>query len=233
VTVHYSDVYTLDEAAARLALSPRRLAQLLASGVVQGERHGRSWLVPAAVLDAPPVVPVAVGRPFGARLAWALLATLEGREVPYALAREERARIARHLERPLQEIFPRLRGRATSERLSVGVTALDELIDSGRFVVGGARALRLVGSSRAAAVDLYLPKADYDDFLDESLAVPDPTYPNLVVHLVEPRHWPFQPGEAAWTSAALLDLYEAGALAEAAVATAYGNLGQLRRERAS
>ncbi|HVB06487.1 MAG TPA: helix-turn-helix domain-containing protein [Acidimicrobiales bacterium] len=231
--MHFRDVYTVDEAARRLGVGRRHLLQLLGSGAVVGERHGRSWLVPGEALERTPAVAPVIGRPFGERLAWSVLAELEGRPPRAGLAREERARLRRHLARPLEELLPRLRGRAAAERLSVGSGALEAVVTSRRDLLGGARALRLVGSSRAAAVDLYLRSEDYDAFLDETLAVPDVAYPNLVVHLVSAANWPFEdPGGAVWTSAALLDLYEAGALGGSALAVAFDGLLRKQAGRA-
>jgi hypothetical protein len=228
VTVRLDDLYTLEDAARRLEVSPRRLTVALQRGEVVGQRLGRRWLVPGGELERARLVLAPVGRPLGQRLSWALLALLEGRELPAGLAREERSRVRAHLRRPLEEIVPRLRGRARQVPLSVSAPVLERLASGGTGVVGGARALRLVGSSRAASLDLYLEEGEYEHLLDTTLAVEDFAYPNLVVHLVEARYWPFQVDEPIWQSAALLDLHESGALELEPLCLALGRLAELR-----
>jgi excisionase family DNA binding protein len=225
--MRFADFYTVDEAAERIGVAPRKLLALLSRGEMVGERLGRTWLIPAAEIarGVPHITPV--GRPFAERLSWAVLATLEGRKVPGTLAREERARLAGHVARPIGELAPRLRGRARTERLSVSASALEKIAASGDYVLGGARALRLVGSVRAAALDLYLRSDVFEAFLDETLAVPDRAFPNLIVHLVSPNNWPFgdrDGEEVAWTSAALLDLFEVHALDSARLTSAVAGL---------
>lgn len=227
--VHFEDVYSLDEAARRLGITARRLSILLVNGSIAGERHGRAWLIPASEIARGVPAAVPVGRPFGQRLSWAILEGLEGRTVLRDLAREERARVREYVSRPLAELAPRLRGRARHERLIVNAAALEGVAASPRWVTGGARALRLVASSRAPALEVYLPAEEFDEFLDSTLAVPDAMYPNLVAHLVKRENWRFPAEEqTAWPSVALLDLFDSGALSATALESA---MAQLRGER--
>ena len=227
--VRFEDAFTVDEAAARLGVSHRRLGQLLATGEIAGERFGRQWLIPAAEIERVSVRLQPVGRPFGERLSWAILAALEGRPVPARLAREERARVSRYVSRPFSELAPRLRGRAERRPLILGAAALEGVTGAAGWVVGGARALRLVGSATASAVDLYLPADSFEVLLDGSLGVPDAAFPNLVAHLVERRYWPYRDGDAfGWTSASLLDLFEAGTIAPTSLNEVHGRLVRAR-----
>jgi excisionase family DNA binding protein len=62
------------EAAERLGLSERRVRQILADGVLRGERIGRSWVIEQSAIDAIADDRPSVGRPWQPHSAWALLA---------------------------------------------------------------------------------------------------------------------------------------------------------------
>ena len=63
------------EAAVELAVSPRRVRQMLADGVLAGERVGRAWVIDANDLRQVGHRRPEVGRPWSPASAWAVLAS--------------------------------------------------------------------------------------------------------------------------------------------------------------
>jgi len=212
VTVDLSAVISVPEAAARVGCSPARIRSLVRSGELPASRVGGQWFIDEHSLDYFCDRIAYAGRVLSQRLAWSLLATLQGRSLPVPLHREERARLARYLSQPLEQLCHRLRGRAVVASLSATSAALTRMRADSRWVIGGAEAAaRYVEfENPPERVSFYVRKSLEEDFLDVSLAVPDELSPNLYLLVVEDSYWPFD-GEIdrfVWGSVAYLDCRE-------------------------
>ena len=66
------------EAAVMLDVSPRRVRQMLADGVLAGERVGQAWVIGSEQLHQAGHRRREAGRPWSAASAWAVLAMADG-----------------------------------------------------------------------------------------------------------------------------------------------------------
>jgi excisionase family DNA binding protein len=200
-----AEIVTVTEASAALELHPTRVRTLIRRGDLAGERIGSQWVIPRVELARYRRSAHRSGRPFSQRVAWALLASMEGVAQPWPLAREERARVHRYAARPLPELLQPLGGRAATTRLSLGPQGLSRVGPTTRWLRGGSQA------TRGRSV-IYMPSTDLEGMIEASNAVSDSEQPNLIVRTVDERWWPFgasSGGAAVWTVVAALDRYEA------------------------
>jgi len=197
---------TVAQASLALGVHPTQIRLLVRRGDLAGERLGSQWVIRRSELARFATRPNLAGRLFSQRMAWSVIASLERVATPWALTREERARVRSYAERPLRNLAVRLGGRGRSERLSVGPGGLERL-DGGPKWVRGAIS-RSEGRSIA-----YTTESDLDAFLEGSNAVVDTEQPNLILRVVADRWWPFPSGsggEVAWSTVLELDRYGAG-----------------------
>jgi excisionase family DNA binding protein len=197
---------TVNEASQTLGVHPTQIRLLIRRGDLAGERIGSQWVISRVELDRFATRPHLAGRPFSQRIAWSLLAVLEGAVTPWTLTREEEARVRRYTERPLRDICLRLKGRARTERLSVGPGGIERLGDGQRWIRGA-------GPLQDGCVVVYTSAGGVESFLEVTNAVADAAQPNLLLRSIEDRWWPFDAlpgGEQAWPIVIELDRYDAG-----------------------
>jgi excisionase family DNA binding protein len=199
-------VVTVSQASLALGVHPTKVRLLLRRGDLAGERLGSQWVIPRSELDRYRQRTNLTGRLFSQRIAWSVIASLEGAPTPWTLAREERARVRDYANRPGPALAVRLGGRGRVERLSVAAGGLRRLDRSRRWARGA-------GPLRDGRVVAYTTEGDLEAFLDLSNAVPDAEQPNLILRVVEDRWWPFPEasgGEAVWPTVLELDRTDAG-----------------------
>lgn len=197
---------TVAQASVALGVHPTQVRLLVRRGDLAGERLGSQWVIPRSELARFATRPNLAGRLFSQRIAWSVIASLEGEAAPWTLTREERARVRSYAERPLRDLSVRLGGRARSERLSVGPGGLERL-DSGPTWIRGA----VLGSDGRNVA--YTTESDLEAFLEGSNAVVDAEQPNLILRVVADRWWPFPAGSTgavACPTVLELDCYDAG-----------------------
>lgn len=199
---------SVNEAAQALGLSVARLRALAAAGALPAEFVGGRWVFRSSALPAGERRPLR-GRPLSARIAWAVLAALDGRPPPFSLHREERARVERYRARPFEELAPRLRARAGLRRLSVGPKLRERLrehpswVDAGQLRGGG------VGGGGQMIDVVYTPDHALEALVEDVAGLDDP-WGSLVVRAVPARAWPFTSdrGTGAWPVLQPFDVYD-------------------------
>jgi excisionase family DNA binding protein len=197
---------TVTQASLALGIHPTQVRLLVRRGDLAGERLGSQWVIARTGLDRYAKRTNLTGRLFSQRIAWSVIASLEGVATPWTLTREEQARVRSYAERAVGRLSLRLGGRGRVERLSVGPGGLERL-DSGLRWIRGA------GPLRDGRVVAYTTEGDLDTFLEATNAVVDAEQPNLILRVVEDRWWPFPAesgGEAAWSTVLELDRSDAG-----------------------
>jgi hypothetical protein len=182
------------DAAARLAVSERRVRQLAESGALVARQVSGRWLIDEASLDR--AVPVA--RPMSGRMSWALIAQLssglaEGPNNQYwpndriggsELARlREKADRLHHSERPADLLRAWLRKRA--ERLPFRAAAADlpDLAADPRLAPSGISDKR-AGLSAAGECEGYVAQADLEVLRRDYLLV-ESSQPNVILHVAD------------------------------------------------
>ena len=207
----------VQSAAARLGVSPRRVRQLLEGGLLSGERIAGAWLVSVADVERRLRRRSPAGQPLGAAVAWAVLSHVEGREEPWwqpsRLHPEERARIARHAQRPFDELAPLLVRRASIARRYVHPGLLAGLAAHEAVLEGGSRAAAAQGAAVAEDQlrELYVRESEVGRLMDDAHAIVS-NHPNVIFHIVDDARWSFAKRDSwVWPSVAVLDLYDQGA----------------------
>jgi len=212
VTVNLNSVVPVSEGAKRVGCSPATIRSLIRSGKLPATRVGHQWFIEESSLERVSLRDSFSGRTLSQRLAWSLLANLEGRALSLALHRQEQARLGQYRAQSHEQLCHRLRGRASRISLSATSSSITRLRSDPRWVIGGsdavARYLNIDGFEGTST--FYVRKSLEEDFLDASLAVPDEFAPNLYVALVDDAYWPFDSeiDHYVWGSVAYLDCRE-------------------------
>lgn len=197
------------DAAARLGLSESRVRQMLADGVLRGERIGRSWVIEQSAVDAIADDRPGVGRPWQPHSAWALLAVAGGDEAEGSAVERFRAR-DRLAEHGLAGLVGRLSARCEVRRFYAHPAVLDGLAGDD-VVLGGISAAGHHGADVIAAgvVEVYAKASMVDVLVDRYALDERAERPNVILRVVDDEHWPFATGErfAPWPAVAV-DLLE-------------------------
>ncbi len=125
-------------AARYLQISERRVRQLIVDGGLPARREGGRWLIDQAALNRA----VLVSRPMSPRIAWAMIALLEGQRPP-DLRSDERHRLAakvaqlKSVEKPVQLLQSWLSRRANRAGYSMAGGDVTDLLADPRIVVSG------------------------------------------------------------------------------------------------
>jgi excisionase family DNA binding protein len=199
------NVATVSEASATLGIHPSQVRLLIRRGDLAGERLGSQWVISRAELERFSDRSRRAGRPFSERIAWSVLASLEGVEAPWPLAREERSRLRSYAAKSRTDLYRRLRGRASTTRLSVGPYGFEHLSDETTWIRGAV----LPGAHTV----VYVAESGLETIIEESNAVLDDEQPNLLLRGIDDRWWPFgsfAPGALSWSIVRELDRYDAG-----------------------
>lgn len=131
-------VQTVAEVSERLGLTMRRVRQLIGTGEVSGEQHGKLWLIDADSVTRYEVRSVSRGRRLNVESAWAMLYALSGRDADF-LAASTRTRLRRRLQEIDASTFADLvatRTRAHRFRAANAAKAQADLVGTGRAAAG-------------------------------------------------------------------------------------------------
>lgn len=197
------------EAAAELGVSPRRVRQMLADGVLAGERVGRAWVIEPEQLRQVEQRRPEVGRPWSPVSAWAVLALADGEDPD--LPPVERSRAKKRLAQGLDRVAGRLDARAARRRFYAHPGVLGRLADAPGVVRGGISAAAEHGEDLVVGerFEGYVRAGDLDDLVSQFGLDDQAARPNVLLRTVYDAVWPFQPGQI-WAGRAIVavDLLE-------------------------
>ena len=199
----------VSEAAAELGVSARRVRQMLADGLLDGERVGRAWMIASEDLRRIGHSRPRVGRPWSASSGWAVLALAEGQAS--VLSPVERSRAKNRLAQGLDKIVDRLAARADRRSFYVHPSVLVELEESPNVVRGGISAAGDVGADIVAQGEFegYVSGRHIGELVSAFGMDEQAARPNVVLRVVDDSAWPFEPGEkVASRSVVAVDLLE-------------------------
>jgi len=184
------------DAAARLAVSERRVRALLESGALRGQKIGNRWFVDRDAIDGLRARRRSGGRPIEPANAWAALFLASGAE-PRWLSRPAQARVRRRLgKRSLDQLAPRLSARGSARYYVGNARAQEQIASRPDFVVSGVSAAEHYGADVIApgVVEGYLPADQIERLVYlHALRAVGELQANIVLRSVRGR-WPF--GEA-------------------------------------
>ncbi len=183
------------DAAEELGVSPRRVRQMLADGVLSAERVGRAWVIDAEQLRHVQHRRPEVGRPWSPRSAWAVLELADGRELD--LSPVERSRARKRLAQGLGDIAGRLGARAKRRRFYAHPGVLDRLAEAPEVVRSGISAAAEHGADLVAGngFEGYLREGDLDEFVSLLGLDDQAARPNVSLRIVSDVVWPFGPSQ--------------------------------------
>ncbi len=178
------------DVAVELGVSARRVRQLLASGEMDGQQLGRSWVIDGAAIDRLRLN--RVGRPWSAASAWAVLELAAGGDPEVSPVERSRAR-KRLIESGLVGLVNQLRSRSQRREMYAHPSGLDRVADEAEVVRGGVSALDahdvdLIVSDEA---EIYVRASNVTGLLDRYALEPNANRPNLIVRVVGDDVWPF------------------------------------------
>jgi excisionase family DNA binding protein len=129
--------FSVDEAAARLDVSPRRVRAMIAEEKLPAEKLGGRWVLAAETLDGFNSHPA--GRPMSEKSVWCVLRYLSGVQSLTTLPSRLRTRVRELLDKENAEQI--LRGwaarRASSMHMWASAEELKSLLDDARVVISG------------------------------------------------------------------------------------------------
>jgi excisionase family DNA binding protein len=197
------------EAAAELGVSPRRVRQMLADGVLDGERVGRAWVIGSDQLRQAGHRRPEVGRPWSSASAWAVLALADGGKP--VLSPVERSRARKRLAEGLDSVARRLGSRADRRSFYAHPSVLDRLADVPGVVRAGASAAPVHGADLVVGEGFegYVRAGELDGLVSQFGLDGQAARPNVLLRVVDDAVWPFQPGqESAGRAVVAMDLLE-------------------------
>lgn len=197
------------EAAAELGVSQRRVRQMLADGVLAGERVGRAWVISSEQLHEAGRHRRGVGRPWSAASAWAVLAMADG-EKPI-LSPVERSRAKKRLAEGLESVSGRLGARANRRSFYAHPSVLIRLADVPGVVRAGVSAANAYGADLVVGEEFegYVRVGDLDALVLQYGLDSDAARPNVLLRVVDDSVWPFRQGEGSAARAVVaVDLLE-------------------------
>jgi excisionase family DNA binding protein len=202
---------TVDGAAERLGLHPRRVRAMIQGGALEAEKVGGRWLVSAVDVARNAQLSRPRGRPLSSSRAWALVFLIEGR-IPTWLSKQEVARTRSYLTRSdVAHLLPRLRRRAELRTFRAHPADVPRVAEEKGVVLSGASAAPGYGASVIApgTVEGYVAE-DTLARLTVKYHLISSSNPNVRLHAIEGAVWPFESDEriAPWTAVGL-DLIEA------------------------
>ena len=195
------------EAAEQLGVSARRVRQMLADGVLAGERVGRAWIIDREQLHQVSVFRPEVGRPWSPASAWAVLALSDGEGVD--LSPVDRSRARKRLAQGLEHLVGRLAARCERRRFYAHPGVMEQLADEA--VRGGISAAVHHGAGLVIgeSVEGYVRASDIDHLVDQLALDDQAVRPNVLLRIVDDGVWPFEPDQRyAGRSVVGVDLLE-------------------------
>ena len=197
------------DAAAELGVSPRRVRQMLAKGVLAGEHVGRAWVIDAEQLRQFEHRRPEVGRPWSPMSAWAVLALADGEEPD--LSPVERSRARKRLAQGLAGVASRLGARAERQWFYAHPGVIDRLAEAPQVVRAGISAAAEHGADLVAGdgFEGYVRVGDLDEFVSRFGLDDQAARPNVLLRIVRDVAWPFQRGQgSAGRAVVAVDLLE-------------------------
>ncbi|SED73072.1 helix-turn-helix domain-containing protein [Ruania alba] len=161
----------VDEVAAHLGVSARRVRNMLAHGHLHGRMLGGQWLIDPTSL---PAIPRGPGQPLTPRTAWGLVAISHGQH-PHDLTPSEISRLRRrwrelvHEGLPLPKLRSLLARRA--RRLTYAAPDLPGVLDDDRLARSG-RSDRRSGMADNRLAEGYVASVDLDNLIIDHLLTP-------------------------------------------------------------
>ena len=197
------------EAALELGMSSRRVRQMLADGVLVGERIGRVWVIESEQLHRVALRRPPAGRPWSPASAWSVLALADGEEPE--LSPVERSRAKRRLAEGLEGVARRLAARSDPRWFYAHPGVLDRLAEAPEVVRAGvsASAEQGVGLVVEDGFEGYVRVEELDGLVGRFGLDDRAARPNVLLRVVDDAAWPFQPGQrAAGRAVVAVDLLE-------------------------
>lgn len=197
------------EAASELGVSPRRVRQMLADGVLAGEQVGRAWVIEPGQLHRVALRRPPVGRPWSPISAWSVLALAEGDEPD--LSPVERSRARKRLAQGLECVAGRLAARSDPRWFYAHPGVLDRLREAPEVVRAGVSALaeQGVGLVVEDGFEGYVRADELDGIVERFGLDGRAARPNVLLRVIEEAAWPFRRGQrAAGRAVVAVDLLE-------------------------
>lgn len=167
------------EAAERLALSRRQVAELVRTGVIAGRKLSGVWLVNSDAVHQYALRRPPAGRRLSVPTAWGVLFMISGVEPEWVPART-RAR----LHQRLRDTSARVTARAVASRRTLRVHADGDMSAQEELIPSGRRAADVLGSDLIAddrRIDGYIPAGvTLEEFADMHLLIVDPSGPDTI-----------------------------------------------------
>lgn len=186
------NIVSVAESAEHLGVSPRRVRQMLADGLLVGRRIGREWAVERRSLENLRHHRGPVGRPWRARSAWAVLAMASGDHSD--LSAVDRSRASRRLaEHGLVGLSAKLGARAELRPFYGHPSVLDRLAKESDVIRSGvsAAAEYEVDIVVSDFLEAYVPKASLAAVVSRYGLDSDSERPNILLRVVDDSVWPF------------------------------------------
>lgn len=196
-------------AASELGVSPRRVRQMLADGILAGEQVGRAWVIDSEQLHRVALRRPPVGRPWSPASAWAVLALADGEEPERSPV--ERSRARRRLAGGLEGVAGRLAARSDPRWFYSHPGLLNRLREAPKVVRAGvsASADQGVGLVVEGGFEGYVRAGEMDGIVERFGLDDQAARPNVLLRVVDDAAWPFQPGQsAAGRAVVAVDLLE-------------------------
>jgi len=178
------------EAAEQLGVSARRVRQMLADGVLDGERVGRAWIINREQLHQVAGLRPKVGRPWSPASAWAVLALADGEQVD--LSPVERSRAKKRLAQGLDHLVGRLAARCERRRFYAHPGVLDRLADE--VVRAGISAAAHHGADLVIgeSVEGYVRAGEIGQLVKQFGIDEHAERPNVLLRVLSDDVWPFE-----------------------------------------
>lgn len=198
------------EVAAELGVSQRRVRQMLADDVLDGEHVGRAWVVNSEQLRWVANRRPKVGRPWSPASAWAVLALADGADPE--LSPVERSRAKKRLALGLDRVVGGLSARAARRKYYAHPGVLARMADAPEVVRSGVSAVSEHGVDLIVADELegYVRTGDLVELVRRFGLEERSDRSNVVLRVVDDAVWPFLSGQAsAGRAVVAVDLLEA------------------------
>lgn len=198
-------MFSVEDAAHELEVSPRRVRKMIQDGRLDAERVGGRWVIDRSSMALPEVRERRPGRPWSPRSAWAVLALAsdEDADFPASVRWHARRRLG---ESSLVDLVPHLRARAEKHQYFAHPSVLDDLAEDDAIVPSGVSAVPgLVGGNQ---LEGYVSVSHVPRLRSDYGLVAEDGRPNVLFHVVEDEWWPLVNREPPLHSVVIVDLLE-------------------------
>ncbi len=204
------DFIDVQEAARELRVGPARVRELLAQGVLPGDKLGGRWLIRRSDVQARLRDPTPPGRPLSAANAWLMLLEASGEQPPKPVDAVARWRVRRALAYPgLAAMRPRLERRAQTHLLWTLPAELRTLHATADVVPTGSSAAAALNLELVApdTLDAYVREQRLEQLIAEHALQPaEPAQANVTLRAIPDGAWMLDARELAPPAAVALDL---------------------------